>query len=55
LNRYPSLEGKSFLRASDAHYLSDVGSGTSKILAKEPSVYELAQAALRAEGRKIEV
>lgn len=55
LNRYPSLEGKSFLRAADAHYLSDVGSGTSKILAKEPSVYELAQAALRAEGRKIEV
>jgi hypothetical protein len=26
-------------------FYHDVGSGTSKILAKEPSVYELAQAA----------
>ncbi|MCB5246227.1 MAG: PHP domain-containing protein [Candidatus Cloacimonadaceae bacterium] len=55
ISRYPSLKGKSFLRASDAHYLSDVGSGTSKILVKEPSAYELAQAALKAEGRKIVV
>ncbi len=53
LNRYPYLRGKSFLRASDAHYLSDVGSGTSKIYINEPSVYELAQAALGTEGRKI--
>ena len=50
---HPTLAGKQFLRSSDAHYLSDVGSGTSRILARGATAAELVLAALGAEDRKI--
>lgn len=53
IRKHGDLAGKSFLRASDAHYLADVGSGSSRIFAREPSVAELAKAALGLEDRKI--
>lgn len=53
LRQHPSLAGKAFLRCSDAHYLSDVGSGTSRILTREPTAAELVLAALGIEDRKI--
>ncbi len=55
LIRHGDLDGKAFLRCSDAHYLSDVGSGTSRILVREPSAAELAKAALGLDERKIQV
>ncbi|MBW6514246.1 MAG: PHP domain-containing protein [Candidatus Syntrophosphaera sp.] len=53
LRGHAKLAGKSFLRASDAHYLADVGSGVSRLWVREASVAELAKAALGLEDRKI--
>jgi PHP family Zn ribbon phosphoesterase len=53
LQGHPELAGKSWLRCSDAHYLADLGSGSSRILAAGPSVGELAKAALGLAERKI--
>jgi len=50
---HPELDGKSFLRCSDAHYLADLGSGSSRIYAQSPSAEELAKAALGIEKRQI--
>ncbi len=50
---HPELAGYSFLRASDAHYLSDLGSGSARIQVSEPNVAELALAARKAGGREI--
>lgn len=46
---------KALLRASDAHYLSDLGSGFSRVQVLEPSIRELRLAALKQNGRKIEI
>ncbi len=53
LSQHPELAGKSFLRCSDAHYLADLGSGSSRIRAAKPSVSELAKAALGLAERQI--
>ena len=53
LSKHPELAAKAFLRASDAHYLGDVGSGFSRIQVCEPSVTELAKAALGLDNRRI--
>lgn len=53
LSQQPAFAGKSFLRCSDAHYLADLGSGTSRIRAAAPSVEELAKAALGLDDREI--
>ncbi len=53
LSAHPELAGKSWLRCSDAHYLADLGSGSSRVWAAGPSVEELAKAALGLDDRKI--
>jgi len=53
LKQHPELEGHTFLRASDAHYLSDLGCGSSKIFMQEPSRMELEMAARNLNDRKI--
>ncbi len=53
ISLHPELAGKSWLRCSDAHYLADLGSGTSRVRALEPSVEELAKAALGLDDREI--
>ncbi len=55
LDKHPELIGKAFLRCSDAHYLSDVGCGCSRLWVQAPTVAELAAAALRLAERKIEI
>jgi len=50
---HPELRDKSFLRSSDAHYLSDLGSGTSEIIVEKPTVKELMIAAKQLYERKI--
>ena len=55
IGRNPWFSGKSLVRSSDAHYLADLGSGSSLVYAFEPSVKELRLAALGIENRKIEV
>ncbi|HNQ39154.1 MAG TPA: PHP domain-containing protein [Candidatus Cloacimonas sp.] len=51
----PYFQDKVFLRASDAHYLSDIGKGYSIITVEEPSVQELFLAAKGCGRRKIEI
>jgi len=53
LLQHPELTDKSFLRSSDAHYLSDLGSGTSEIIVEKPIVKELMIAAKQLYERKI--
>jgi len=53
LSSHPELAGKSWLRSSDAHYLADMGSGFSRVLAGAPKVEELAKAALGLDDRMI--
>ncbi|MDI9529291.1 MAG: PHP domain-containing protein [Candidatus Cloacimonadota bacterium] len=53
LSKHPELRGKAFLRCSDAHYLNDLGSGSSKVFAHEARVSELAKAALNLEERRL--
>lgn len=53
LSIHPELRGKAFLRCSDAHYLNDLGSGSSKVFASETRVSELAKAALNLEERRL--
>ncbi len=48
------LKDKQFLRASDAHYLSDLGCGYCTVHAAEASAHELMLAALRDGGRHID-
>lgn len=42
---HPELRQHSFLRASDAHYITDLGCGLSQIKVMQPSVAELVMAA----------
>ncbi|HOR02455.1 MAG TPA: PHP domain-containing protein [Candidatus Syntrophosphaera sp.] len=53
LSSHPELAGKSWLRSSDAHYLADMGSGFSRVLAGAPKVEELVKAALGLDDRMI--
>jgi len=53
LKQHPELKECSFLRASDAHYLSDLGCGSSLIQVEAPTVAELVMASKRILERKI--
>lgn len=53
ISQQPYFANRSLLRASDAHYLTDLGSGYSMLLLEKPCVAELKKAALRQEGREI--
>lgn len=53
LDEHPEMKGSSFLRASDAHYLSDLGCGSSLIEVEEPTVTELVMASKHISDRKI--
>ncbi|GAB1366289.1 PHP domain-containing protein [Candidatus Cloacimonadaceae bacterium] len=46
---------KALLRASDAHYLCDLGSGFSELYLESPSVSELQKAAGQLDGRKLRI
>lgn len=50
LPEHPQFEGKSFLRASDAHYLSDLGSGATRLRLEKASIHDLFKA-VRGETR----
>lgn len=53
LSLHPELKDYSFLRTSDAHYLSDLGCGSSSICVNKPSMSELMLASQHINGRKI--
>ncbi|MDP3114087.1 MAG: PHP domain-containing protein [Candidatus Cloacimonadaceae bacterium] len=53
LQKQPVFSGKTLIRSSDAHYLSDLGSGFSRIRVLEAGASELAKAALRLDHRNI--
>ncbi len=53
LGQHGELADKAFLRCSDAHYLADVGSGSSRVYCQAATAAELALAALRIQDRKI--
>ncbi len=53
LKLHPDMSESSFLRVSDAHYLTDLGCGSSLICVEKPSVVELLLAAQRIKERKI--
>jgi PHP family Zn ribbon phosphoesterase len=53
LEQYPELADHAFLRSSDAHYLSDLGSGTAIICVAKPSVGELVLAVRKSDKREI--
>lgn len=44
LAMHPELRNKAFLRCSDAHYLADLGSGTTRLKLENASVAELVRA-----------
>lgn len=49
--RQPDFAQRSLMKASDAHYLADIGKGYSELYLDKPSVAELQKAALGADGR----
>lgn len=51
----PFFSDKTLLRASDAHYLGDIGSGYSELYLDSPSVSELQKAAAKLGGRNIRI
>ncbi|MDY0150916.1 MAG: PHP domain-containing protein [Candidatus Cloacimonas sp.] len=53
LSEQPYFAAKSLLRASDAHYLADIGSGYSELYLKSACVAELQKAATLTAGRFI--
>jgi PHP family Zn ribbon phosphoesterase len=53
LKKHPEMQESSFLRASDAHYLSDLGCGSSLIQVESPTVKELVMASKHLSDRKI--
>jgi hypothetical protein len=55
ITQHPELGEYSFLRSSDAHYLSDLGCGSSRIFVECPSVGELIMAANKVNNRKIDI
>jgi PHP family Zn ribbon phosphoesterase len=50
---HPELAGRAFLRASDSHYLCDLGCSSSRICVELPTVQELIMAARQIKERKI--
>lgn len=48
LKEHPELNGKAFLRCSDAHYLGDLGSGCTRLRLEHASVSQLVQAVNKA-------
>lgn len=54
LDGHPELCGKAFMRASDAHYLNDIGHGSCMIRVQEPTAQEILQAARKVDGRYID-
>ncbi len=54
LLQHPEMVQKAFLRASDAHYLSDLKPGLCKVNAKQATVSELLAAARKQDGRFID-
>jgi PHP family Zn ribbon phosphoesterase len=55
LKQHPDLAGHAFLRASDAHYLSDLGCGSSRITVNAPTAAELMMAARKLDNRMITI
>nr|MDK2850680.1 3,5-nucleoside bisphosphate phosphatase [Candidatus Cloacimonadota bacterium] len=53
LAEHPEMVGKSFIRASDAHYLTDLRHGSCIIYAQEPTAQEILFAAQKMGGRYI--
>ncbi|MEA3470620.1 MAG: histidinol phosphatase, partial [Thermodesulfobacteriota bacterium] len=52
--QYPELSSYSFVTSSDAHFITDIGTKTSKICMEKPTVSELKMALQGLEGRRIE-
>lgn len=55
VSKFPKYGHYSFLRASDAHYLSDLGSGYSILTVEKPTIKEMVLAAQKTDNRKIVV
>ncbi|HNW24597.1 MAG TPA: PHP domain-containing protein [Candidatus Cloacimonas sp.] len=55
LKEHPELQDRALLRASDAHYLSDLGKGFSTITVEKPLAQELLLAAKGVGRRHIEI
>ncbi|MCB5265996.1 MAG: PHP domain-containing protein [Candidatus Cloacimonetes bacterium] len=53
LDQHPELAAKAFIRASDAHYLADIGHGSCIIRVQEPTAQEILRAARKTDGRYI--
>lgn len=53
LDSHPELRNKAFLRCSDAHYLADLGSGSTRLKLENASVAELSRAVGRAPRTEI--
>jgi len=54
LQFHPELTGRVFLRASDAHYLTDLGKGCALITVESPNIRELVMAAKHINDRNID-
>ncbi len=55
LVEHPQMADKSFIRASDAHYLADLRHGSCMIYSQEPTAKEILLAARKIGGRFIKV
>ena len=55
MDQHPFLDGKNFIRSSDAHFLRDIGSATTKFLLNEASFAEIKKALRKEGGRNIVV
>jgi len=53
LKKYPYLKDYALIRNSDAHYLADIGSGTTDFYLEEPSLSEIILACKNEKKRKI--
>jgi len=51
--KYRELHNFSFIVSSDAHFLKDIGTATTKVVLQEPSVAELKMAFARQNGRYV--
>ncbi|MDO9516395.1 MAG: hypothetical protein Q7J01_09900 [Syntrophales bacterium] len=51
--RYPDLNGYPFIESSDAHFIRDIGEGSSRIFMKKPSLSEMKMALEGREGRYV--
>ena len=51
--KYRELSNYSFIMSSDAHYLNDIGTATTKIMLEKPTFSELKMAFTRQNGRYI--